>query len=133
MVLRVPLDVVSVKISDKPVDEFEDELYENDDLTEVSTHTNNKITPKNPVASKPLVLSGELELRGWRYLGMAQMGVAQQAFFHTGQTRLMLIKDEQALGEWRLTNIQKDSATFMHSKGKSLILKSAKKSEPSHH
>ncbi|WP_231971335.1 hypothetical protein [Polynucleobacter necessarius] len=51
------------------------------------------------------------------------MGASQKAYFHSGKNYLVFEKGAQALGEWRLSNIEKEFATFTHHLGKSLALK----------
>jgi hypothetical protein len=108
------------------MEELEDYFDETIDKLEVSIHSNIKNPSYIKTLPKPQGLSHEPELRAWRYLGMAQMGASQQAFFHDGKKSLTLEMDAQALGEWRLTNIQKDGATLTHQTGKLLILKTSK-------
>ena len=74
--------------------------------------------------SKPAAIPYEAELRRWRYLGITRMGVAEHAFFHTGKTTLMVRKESLALGEWRLTQAEKELAILAHPKGKSITFKS---------
>jgi hypothetical protein len=104
----------------------QDDLYEAMDLIEVSVHSliENKLTHK--VTAKPQALPHEVELRRWRYLGASQMGGSHQAFFDSGQGTVMFQKGMLVLGDWRLTQLDKDLATLSHSKGKTLSLKSSK-------
>lgn len=106
--------------------EIEDNLYESFDLLEVSIHS--LIKNKTSISSKPKpqVVPFETELRRWRYLGLSQIGSSQRAFFHNGKSTVMLEKGSPALGEWRLTNLDKELASFSHLQGKSLTLKSSK-------
>ena len=108
------------------MEELEDSFDETIDSIEVSIHSNEYIQPQKKALPKPQAHSHELDLRAWRYLGMSQMGASQQAFFHDGKRGVTLEIDAQALGEWRLTDIQKDSAALTHSTGKSFVLKTAK-------
>ena len=78
------------------------------------------------VRRKPLAPPHESELRRWRYLGSSQMGAAHQAYFHTGKSHLVFDKGSQVLGDWRLSNIEKEQATIAHPQGKSLVLKAIK-------
>ena len=104
----------------------QDELYEAIDKIEVSIHSlvENKSVKKH--VSKPQTYPHELELSRWRYLGVSQMGDSHQAFFHTGQRNVMLQKGALVLGDWRLTQLEKDQATLTHSQGKTLVLKPSK-------
>lgn len=78
------------------------------------------------VFSKPMAPPHESELRRWRYLGSSQMGNSHQAYFHTGKSHLVFNKGSQVLGDWRLSNIEKEQATMTHAQGKSLVLKATK-------
>ncbi len=101
-----------------------DDLYETIDEIEVSIHSiETKPLIKSP-QGKPAALPYEVELRRWRYLGITRMGVAEHAFFHTGKTTLMVRKESLALGEWRLTQAEKELAILAHPKGKSITFKS---------
>jgi Rps23 Pro-64 3,4-dihydroxylase Tpa1-like proline 4-hydroxylase len=101
----------------------QDNLYEAIDLIEVSIYSlkENKATPK--VIAKAQPLTNEAELRRWRYLGTSQMGSTQQAFFQVGKHPAAFEKGALTLGDWRLTQITKESATLSHPQGKSIILK----------
>ena len=103
-----------------------EDLYKAIDEIEVSVHSfiANKSTHK--VTAKPQALPHEVELGRWRYLGASQMGGSHQAFFDSGQGTVMLQKGMLVLGDWRLTQLEKDLATLSHSKGKTLSLKSSK-------
>ncbi|MBU3581231.1 hypothetical protein ICN19_04260 [Polynucleobacter sp. AP-Capit-er-40B-B4] len=107
-------------------DEFhqdQDDLYAAIDEIEVSIHSLMNKKPESRVSSKPKTPSYEAELRRWRYLGAAQMGGSHQAFFNTGKSNIAFEKGGQALGEWRLSSIENDSAIFSHPEGKFLVLK----------
>jgi RNase P/RNase MRP subunit POP5 len=78
------------------------------------------------VFNKPLAPLHESELRRWRYLGTSQMGASHQAYFHSGKSRLVFEKGSQVLGDWRLSNIEKELVTFNNPQGKSLVLKVSK-------
>jgi hypothetical protein len=101
----------------------QDDLYEAFELLEVSVHLLKENRPITRLIAKPQALPREIELRRWHYLGASQMGVSQQAFFHTGKSIVMFQKGEVVLGDWRLTQIEKDSATLTHAQGKTLNLK----------
>ena len=103
--------------------ELED-LYEVIDEIEVSIHSIETKPPKQAAQSKPTSIPHEVELRRWRYLGITRMGTLEQAFFHTGQSTRMVGKGDLALGEWRLTQAQKELAILTHPKGKSITFKS---------
>ena len=96
------------------------------DEIEVSIHLLKDKKPEMRISNKPMAPSHESELRRWRYLGSSQMGASHQAYFHTGKTHIALEKGVQVLGEWRLSNIQKELVTLTHPQGKSLVLKASK-------
>jgi hypothetical protein len=100
-------------------------LYDALDEIEVSVHSMKSKTPVSPPNSKPAAIPHESELRRWRYLGLTRMGTIEQAFFHTGKAILMLPKDGLALGDWRLSQAQKEAAILTHPKGKLITLKPA--------
>jgi hypothetical protein len=108
------------------IDEIEDSLYDSIDLLEVSIHllSNNKVenSPKPQTSRLPF----EEEVRRWRYLGNSQIGLSQRAFFHNGKASVMLELGGPLLGDWRLSDANKDRATITHPKGKSLVLKASK-------
>jgi hypothetical protein len=54
------------------------------------------------------------------------MGGIQQALFQDGKSHVLFPKGALALGEWRLTQIEKDMATLSHPLGKSIVLKPVK-------
>lgn len=104
----------------------QDKLYEAFDLLEVSIHSSKENRPITQPIPKPQALPHELELRRWRYLGTSRIGNSQQAFFHTGKSNGMFQKGGLVLGEWRLTQLDKDAATLTHAQGKTLNLKPSK-------
>jgi len=85
-----------------------------------------KNRPTKPVFAKPEANPHEAELRRWRYLGTSEMGSSRQAFFHTGKSSVMFQKGMLVLGDWRLTQLEKDLATLTHSQGKTLLIKPSK-------
>jgi hypothetical protein len=101
-----------------------DDLYEVIDEIEVSIHSIEIKPPKQATQSKPTAIPHEAELRSWRYLGITRMGALEQAFFHTGRSTKMVSKGDLALGEWRLTQAEKELAILTHPKGKSITFKS---------
>jgi len=101
-----------------------DDLYEVIDEIEVSIHSIEIKPPKQATQSKPTAIPHEAELRSWRYLGITRMGALEQAFFHTGRSTKMVGKGDLALGEWRLTQAEKELAILTHPKGKSITFKS---------
>jgi hypothetical protein len=101
----------------------QDELYESIESIEVSVHSLKENRSSQRVIAKPQPLSYEAELRRWRYLGTAQMGLTQQAFFQTGKNNSAFEKDALTLGDWRLTQITNESVTFSHPQGKTITLK----------
>jgi len=101
-----------------------EDLYEVIDEIEVSIHSIEIKPPIQATQSKPASIPHEAELRRWRYLGVTRMGSAEQAFFHTGKSTKMVGKWDLALGEWRLTQAEKELAILTHSKGKSITYKS---------
>ena len=104
----------------------QDDLHSAIDKIEVSIHSLKDKKTEIRVFNKPQAPSHESELRRWRYLGTSQMGSSQQAYFHSGKNHLVFEKGVQVLGEWRLSNIEKEFATFTHPHGKSLALKVSK-------
>jgi len=108
------------------IDEDMEDLYSVIDEMEVSIHSLKDKKPVITILNKTQTPKHESELRRWRYLGTSQMGVSHQAYFHTGKNHLAFEKGAQVLGDWRLSNIEKDLATFTHPQGKSLILKAFK-------
>ncbi len=103
-----------------------DDLYDILDEIEVSVHSIEVKPPIQGAQSKPAAIPHEIELRRWRYLGITRMGTAEHAFFHTGKSTTMVRKEHLALGEWRLTQAEKEMATLTHPKGKSITLKASK-------
>lgn len=106
--------------------EIEYGLNESIELLEVSVHSFNKSKTLVNSKPKPQAIPFETELRGWRYLGFSQVGSSQRAFFHNGKGTIMLEKGSPALGEWKLTNLDKELASFSHAQGKSFTLKPSK-------
>jgi hypothetical protein len=102
------------------------DLYEAIDELEVSIYSLKENKPINRAITKPQALPHELELRRWRYLGVSQIGGSQQAFFHNGKNNVMFQKGGLVLGDWRLTQLEKDVATLTHAQGKTLNLKPSK-------
>lgn len=103
-----------------------EDLYESLDEVEVSIHSLQIKPPIQAIQSKSLAIPHEAELRRWRYLGMARMGMAEQAFFHTGMSTRMVRKEGLVLGEWRLAQAEKELAILTHPKGKSITFKSTR-------
>ena len=101
----------------------EDGIYEAIELIEVSIHSLEKIKIQPALKAKPPAIPFESEVRRWRYLGVSQMGGSHRAFFHNGKTTLMIEMGGLLLGDWRLSNADKEAATINHPKGKSLTLK----------
>ena len=108
------------------LDEDFESLYEEMDLLKVSIHSQKESRPANKVSSKPKLHPHEQELRRWHYLGSSQIGDIQQAFFYQGKSQVMFSKGALVLGDWRLTNIEKESAALSHPQGKSIVLQSVK-------
>lgn len=104
----------------------QDDLYLAIDEIEVSIHSLKEKKPEVQVSSKPKAPAHEQELRRWRYLGASQMGASHQAHFHTGKNHLVFDKGSQILGDWRLSNIEKEQVNITHTQGKSLVLKVSK-------
>jgi hypothetical protein len=104
----------------------QDDLYSAIDEIKVSVHSLKDKKPEIRAFNKPQAPNYESELRRWRYLGTSQMGVSHQAYFHSGKNHLVFEKGAQVLGDWRLSNAEKELATFTHSHGKSLVLKVSK-------
>ena len=101
-----------------------DDLYDAIDEMEVSIHSIEIKPAIQAPQSKPAAIPHETDLRRWRYLGITRMGTAEQAFFHTGKSTRMVAIQGLALGEWRLTQAEKELAILTHSKGKSITFKS---------
>ena len=110
----------------REIDEDMEDLYLAIDEIEVSIHLLNDKKPETKLSNKPQASNHESELRRWRYLGTSQIGLSQQAYFHNGKNQLVFEKGAQVLGDWRLSNIEKEHATLTHSHGKSLALKVSK-------
>lgn len=108
------------------IQQDQDDLYIAIEEIEVSIHSLMNKKTETRAISKPQVPSPEAELRRWRYLGATQMGVSHQAFFFTGKSHIAFEKGAQVLGDWRLSNIEKEIVTLNHPQGKSLALKAAK-------
>ena len=101
-----------------------EDLYDAIDEIEVSIHSIEIKPPIQATQSKLTAIPHEAELRRWRYLGITRMGAVEQAFFHTGQSTKMVGKGDLTLGEWRLTQSEKELAILNHPKGKSITFKS---------
>ncbi len=101
-----------------------EDLYQAIEEIEVSIHSIDIQQPTKSSQSKPAVIPYEADLRRWRYLGITRMGVAEQAFFHTGNSTKMVLKGDTALGEWRLSQAEKELAVLTHPKGKPITFKS---------
>ena len=110
----------------KELDEEVGDLYEEIKILEVSIHSLKEIKPKTQKISRPAPHPGEQEIRVWRYLGSSQIGGIQQALFQDGKSHVLFPKGALVLGEWRLTQIEKDMATLSHPLGKSIVLKPVK-------
>jgi len=108
------------------IHQVQDDLYSAIDEIEVSIHSLKDKKPEIRVFSKSQAPNHESELRRWRYLGISQMGASHQAHFHSGKNHLVFEKGVQVLGDWRLSNAEKELATFANSHGKSLVLKVSK-------
>jgi hypothetical protein len=104
----------------------QDDLYSAIDEIEVSIHLLKDKKPEMRVFSRPQAPPHESEIRRWRYLGTSQMGTTYQAYFHTGKSHLVFEKGAHVLGDWRLSNIEKELVTLSNSQGKSLVLKAFK-------
>ena len=104
----------------------QDELYEAIDSIEVSIHSLIENKSIHKVTARPSEHPYETELRSWRYLGVSEMRGSRQAFFHNGKGNVMIQKGMLVLGDWRLTQLEKDLATLTHSQGKTLVIKSFK-------
>jgi len=101
-----------------------EDLYEIIDEIEVSIHSKEIKPPIQTTQSRVAAIPHEAELRRWRYLGITRMGAAEQAFFHTGKSTKMVGKGSLTLGEWRLTQAEKEQAVLTHPKGQSITFKS---------
>ncbi len=103
-----------------------EDLYEAIDEIEVSIHSIEIKPAIQAPQNKPVAIPEEADLRRWRYLGIARIGMTEQAFFHTGKSTTMVLKGAIALGEWRLTQVSKELAILTHPKGKSIAFKSTR-------
>ena len=103
----------------------QDELYEILDEIEVSIHSNTS-SNTNKAARPTTLYPYEADLLRWRYLGVTQIGAFEQVFFYSGKSTVMFKKEDLVLGEWRLSQVQKEAATLSHPKGKSINLKASK-------
>ena len=112
-------------LMEKEFNQVHDELYSSMDELEVSIHSLKDKKPENKVFHKPQAPAHEAELRRWRYLGAAQMGSANQAFFYAGNRSIAFEKGAQILGEWRLSNFENGAAILTHPQGKFLVLKAS--------
>jgi hypothetical protein len=110
----------------KDFDEDMGALYEEIDILEVSIHSLKQVKPNIQAKLKPVSLPYEQEIRRWRYLGTSQMGGIQQALFDLGNSHEMFSKGVLVLGEWRLSEVEKDAVTIGHPTGKSIVLKPVK-------
>ena len=108
------------------IQQDQDDLYLTIDEIEVSIHLLKDKKPETRTVSKPQAPPHELELRRWRYLGSSQMGPSYKAYFHTGKSHLVFARGAQVLGDWRLSNIEKELVTLAHPQGKSIVLKASK-------
>ncbi len=108
------------------IQEVEEGLYEELDILEVSIHSFNHNKGQNKLIHKPQTIPFESEIRRWRYLGSSQMGGSHRAHFETIKGSLAFEKGAPVLGDWRLSNLEKDVATLTHLQGKSVVLKASK-------
>lgn len=104
---------------------IEDNLYEEIDLLEVSIHSLKENKPLFKGNPKPQPTPHESELKNWRFLGTAQIRGSHQAFFHTGKKNGAFQKGALVLGDWCLTQIEKEFVTLTHPLGKTFVLKSS--------
>ena len=101
-------------------------LYEEIDKLEVSIHSLRETKTNIKVHARPMTHPHEQEIRRWRYLGSSQIGGVQQALFHIGKSHGLFAKESLVLGEWRLSQIEKDAAILSHPLGKTIVLKPVK-------
>lgn len=104
----------------------QDELYDVLDELEVSIHSKSISDPVTKTIKTAVHLPFEADLLRWRYLGVTRIGAIEQAFFYSGKGTVMFKKEDLILGEWRLSQAQKEAAILTHPKGKSITLKSSK-------
>ena len=116
----------SIAVIRDEINQDQDDLYSAIDEIEVSVHSLKERKAEIRVFNKPQAPIYESELRRWRYLGTSQMGASHQAYFHSGKNHLVFDKGAQVLGDWRLSNIEKELVTLTHPHGKSLVLKASK-------
>ncbi|QWE16745.1 hypothetical protein [Polynucleobacter sp. AP-Nino-20-G2] len=105
-------------------DSDREELYDEMDKLEVSIHSIALRPPAAIPQNKPASIPHETELRRWSYLGLARISGIEHGFFNTGKRRLSVSKGGLALGDWHLTQVDKEGVIFTHSKGKTIALKS---------
>ena len=104
----------------------EENLYEEIDKIEVSIHSYKDKAPKSSVLNASKQPLGEAKLKQWQYLGLSKIGDIQHAFFNTDKNKVMLAQGDIAIGEWRLTEIEKDRARFSHPQGGLFFLETAR-------
>jgi hypothetical protein len=117
----------SLSLIQEDWDQNHDELYKTIDELEVSIHSLNEKSANIPLQRKPITTPFESELRQWRYLGLIGVNGAEQGFFHTGKSTVMLAINDLALGEWRMTQVQNGLAILSHPKGGTINFKPIKK------
>jgi hypothetical protein len=108
------------------LENYQDDLYKELDLIEVSIHSLKDSKAPKGSNYKPKAIPHESELVRWRYLGNSQMGESHRGFFSTSKGTSTFEKGGLVLGDWRLNHITKDEATLSHPQGKSLVLKASK-------
>ena len=108
------------------IHEIEEDLYEEMDILEVSIHSLKQKKDQAKKIYKPQTIAYEPEIRRWRYLGNSQTGNSHRAFFQTHNGNLTFEKGVPVLGDWRLSQIEKDTATLTHPQGKSIVLNTSK-------
>lgn len=116
----------SLSLIQEDWDQNHDELYTSIDELEVSIHSLREKPVNIALQRQPATIPYESELRQWRYLGLIGINGAEQGFFHTGKTTVMLAINDLALGEWRMTQAQNGSAILSHPKGNSINFKPSK-------
>lgn len=96
-------------------------------LLELIEHLTTQNQSKAKVSSKettqiPKTNPSEQALKRWRYLGMSESGTSIKGFFDSGSGMQTLLLHGIAIGDWKLTSVSRESASFSSSSGKSISL-----------
>jgi len=104
-----------------------DLLDDHDALTEsLETLLLQRNRPANANSPTPGAISkisvGEQELKRWCYLGMSESTTGMKGFFNTGAGVQTLSINSVAIGDWRLSSVTPEAASFISSAGKTLAI-----------